>query len=169
MARRCFYSFHYAADNWRASMVRQIGSLEGNRPATDNEWETIASGPNSSEKIRRWIDGQMEGRSCAIVLIGSDTANRPWINYEIRSAWERGLGLVGINVHGLLNSQQRTTLAGANPFDFVTIPTVSLPFSYVVTRNDPPGFSSQQRYAWIASNISRLVEDAIYNRQTFYR
>ena len=36
MARRVFYSFHYNPDNWRAAMVREIGSIEGNRPATDN-------------------------------------------------------------------------------------------------------------------------------------
>ena len=30
MARRVFYSFHYQPDNWRAAMVRNIGSIEGN-------------------------------------------------------------------------------------------------------------------------------------------
>ena len=46
MARRCFYSFHYDPDNWRASTVRQIGAIEGNQPATDNDWESVASGSN---------------------------------------------------------------------------------------------------------------------------
>lgn len=44
MARKCFYSFHYEPDNWRASTIRQIGAIEGNQPARDNDWESIASG-----------------------------------------------------------------------------------------------------------------------------
>ena len=44
MARRAFYSFHYKPDNWRAAQVRNIGSVEGNKPATDNDWEQITSG-----------------------------------------------------------------------------------------------------------------------------
>ena len=39
MKRRVFYSFHYSPDNWRAAQVRQIGSIEGNSPASDNDWE----------------------------------------------------------------------------------------------------------------------------------
>ena len=41
MARRAFYSFHYIPDNWRASQVRNMGVVDGNKPATDNDWETI--------------------------------------------------------------------------------------------------------------------------------
>lgn len=41
MTRKCFYSFHYEPDNWRASQIREMGTLEGNRPATDNDWEEV--------------------------------------------------------------------------------------------------------------------------------
>ncbi len=41
MARRAFYSFHYIPDNWRASQVRNMGVVDGNKPATDNDWEAI--------------------------------------------------------------------------------------------------------------------------------
>ena len=44
MVRRVFYSFHYSPDNWRAAMVRNIGSIEGNRPAADNGWEAVKPG-----------------------------------------------------------------------------------------------------------------------------
>ena len=52
MARRVFYSFHYSPDNWRAAMVRNIGSIEGNRPATDNGW-----GPSSEAATVRSGNG----------------------------------------------------------------------------------------------------------------
>ena len=44
MARRVFYSFHYKNDNWRAATVRSIGTVEGNKPASDNDWETVKKG-----------------------------------------------------------------------------------------------------------------------------
>jgi hypothetical protein len=81
MARKVFYSFHYKPDNSRAAQVRNIGVLEGNNPVSDNQWETITRGGDAA--IERWIANQMQGRSCTIVLIGQNTANRKWINHEI--------------------------------------------------------------------------------------
>ena len=44
MARRCFYSFHYDVDAWRASQVRNMGVIEGNAPVSDNDWESVKKG-----------------------------------------------------------------------------------------------------------------------------
>jgi hypothetical protein len=44
MAKKCFYSFHYVPDNWRASKVRQIGAIEGSQTVSDNDWEAITRG-----------------------------------------------------------------------------------------------------------------------------
>ena len=87
MARKVFYSFHYNPDNWRASQVRNIGAIEGNQPAKDNDWETITKGGDKA--IEKWIADQMSGRSCVVVLIGAGTANRKWINHEIASLSEK--------------------------------------------------------------------------------
>ncbi len=53
MTRRVFYSFHYKPDVMRVSQVRNIGALEANRPATDNDWETVKSGKDPA--IKKWI------------------------------------------------------------------------------------------------------------------
>ena len=45
----------------------------------------------------------MRGRTCTIVLVGAETANRKWINYEIVKSWDDRLGVVGIRIHGLKN------------------------------------------------------------------
>ena len=91
MARQCFFSFHFKPDNWRVATVRNIGSVEGNKPASDNEWESITSGPDKDQKIKNWIVGQMKGKSCTVILVGTDTANRKWINHEIiKSVWRAG-------------------------------------------------------------------------------
>lgn len=74
--------------------MRNMGVIEGNKPATDNEWETIKKGGDAA--VKKWIDDQLYGKSVAIVLIGQNTAGRKWINYEIISAWDGKKGVLGI-------------------------------------------------------------------------
>ena len=163
--RRAFYSFHYTPDNWRASQVRNIGVIEGNRPATDNDWETIKRGGDAA--IVRWIRGQMIGKTCTIVLVGTNTANRKWINYEIVESWRQKMGVVGIHVHGLKDRYGRTSAMGYNPFGYFTFPRTVTAMSSVVRCYNPPGRNSTERYNWIANNLSAIVEEAIDIRKKF--
>ncbi len=114
MARRVFYSFHYKPDATRASQVRQIGAIEGNKPASDNDWEKVTSGGDAA--IKKWIASQMYGRSCTVLLVGQNTANRKWINYEIAESWNAGMGVVGIRIHGLKNMAGHVATMGSNPY-----------------------------------------------------
>jgi len=159
MARRCFYSFHYSPDNWRASQVRNIGVIEGNQPARDNDWETITRGGDAA--IKRWIEGQMYGRSCTIVLVGTDTANRKWITHEIIKSWDSGMGVVGIHIHGLKDSSGNTARKGANPFQNITHGESRTSLSSIVECYDPAGSDSLERFAWIRKYLADAVEEAI--------
>ncbi len=159
MQRRVFYSFHYQPDNWRAAQVRNIGVIEGNEPAKDNEWEAVKRGGNPA--IKRWIAAQMKGRSCCVVLAGSATANRKWINYEIAEAWKQRMGVVGIHVYGLKNREGCTSSKGRNPFDYITLGNQSGRPSSVARCYDPTGRNSQERYNWIKRKLSDAVEEAI--------
>lgn len=159
MARKVFYSFHYKPDNWRAATVRSIGAIEGNKPASDNDWETVAGG--GDDAIKRWIAGQMQGRTCAVILVGTNTANRKWINHEIINAWDDGLGVVGIHIHGLKDSAQATSSKGSNPFDYITHGGSQKKLSTIVKCYDPGGSTSQERYDWIVTHLSNAVEEAI--------
>jgi hypothetical protein len=61
------------------------------------------------DAIKKWIASQMKGKHCAVVLVGTGTANRKWINHEIIKAWDDGLGVVGIYIHGLKNLDDETS------------------------------------------------------------
>lgn len=159
MARRVFYSFHYQPDCWRASTVRNIGAIEGNKPATDNDWESITKSGDAA--IQRWIAAQMNGRSCTVVLIGASTANRKWINYEIIRSWDEAMGVVGIRIHGLKGANALTSTAGANPFDFITHGPSGQRLSSIVKCYAPVGATSQERYDWIKTNLAAAVEEAL--------
>ena len=154
-----FYSFHYEPDNWRASQVRNIGVIEGNRPATDNDWETIKRGGDRA--VKRWIADQMRYRSCTVVLVGSNTANRKWINHEIVESWNDGMGVVGIHIHGLVNSDGRVARKGANPFQYITFGNPKRKLSTIVKCYNPAGRTSRERYNWISKHLSNAVEEAI--------
>ena len=100
MARRVFYSFHYKPDSHRAAQVRNVGSIEGNEPATDNDWETVKTGGDAA--IKKWIAGQMYYRTCTVVLVGSDTAHRgsrtsqekyAWISEHLENAIEEAIDI----------------------------------------------------------------------------
>lgn len=165
MARKVFYSFHYQPDNWRAAQVRSIGAIEGNKPARDNEWETVTKGGDAA--IRRWIADQMSGRTCTVVLVGSNTANRKWINHEIVKSWDDGKGVVGIYIHGLRNKEKRISSKGKNPFDFITHGNSRKKLSSIVKCYNPSGTSSRERYAWISEHLANAVEEAILIRKKY--
>ena len=161
MVRRAFYSFHYIPDNWRASKVRNMGVIEGNRPASDNDWEVVKRGGDAA--IRRWINGQMRGKSVAIVLIGSRTAGRKWINYEIVKAWNDGKGLLGVFIHKIKDKDGHQSSKGRNPFDGITINGKKL--SSIVKTYDPPYLTSSFVYNDIKDNLSDWIETAIAIRK----
>mgnify|MGYP001579012137 FL=1 len=157
--RQVFYSFHYKLDCWRVSQVRNIGTIEGNKPAPDNDWETIVNA--GEDKIKKWIKDQMNGRSCAVVLVGKDTAGRKWINHEIIESWNSGMGVVGIYIHGLKNQEGYITEQGKNPFDSITLNNTGNKLSSVVKCYNPIGSDSKERYDWISKYISNIIEEAI--------
>jgi hypothetical protein len=172
--RRVFYSFHYKADAWRAAQVRNMGVVEGNEPVSDNDWEQITRGGDAA--IKRWIDDQMQGRSCVVVLIGRYTAGRKWINYEIKKGWNDGKGVVGIHIHRLRNEEGKQTVKGSNPFDLVQVDVFSqsylgrrekqlIPLSRIVKAYDPPYVDSRDVYEYIKQRLADWIEEAIQIRQ----
>jgi hypothetical protein len=165
MARRAFYSFHYKPDNWRASQVRNMGVVDGNRPASDNDWEEITRGGDSA--IQRWIDGQIDGKSVTIVLIGSNTANRKWINYEITKSWNDGKGVMGIFIHNLLDKDGDQSSKGSNPFDYITLKRDNSRLSTIAHAYDPPYYDSQKAYGYIHDNLAGWIETAITIRENY--
>ena len=163
MARSVFYSFHYQPDCSRAAQVRSMGVIEGNQPASDNDWESVTRGGDAA--IQRWIIGQLAGKSCAVVLIGANTAGRKWINYEIQTAWEGGKGLLGVYIHRLKDFSQIQSNQVRNPFDGFNINGTTL--SSIVKAYDPPYYDSKQVYAYIRANLATWIEEAITIRNRY--
>jgi hypothetical protein len=122
--------------------VLQIGASEGEEIPPAQTWEY---------------------KSAVVVLIGAQTASRPWVTYEISKAWNHERPLVGIRIHGLKDSEGNTDASGANPFEKVTLGSRGGSVADYVPVYTPSGSDSSQIYASIKNNLESWVA-AAYTR-----
>jgi hypothetical protein len=150
-----FYSFHFDNDVMRVQQIRNMGVVEGDEPVSPNEWEQIRGKPGAVEK---WIDENMSRRRCVVVLIGSETAYRPWVEYEIKKAWNDGRGLLGIYIHNLRCPRTGTCSKGLSPFSNFTVggrSMADLVPTYDPVSWDAYGEISRSLESWVANAIAQ--------------
>lgn len=117
MARRTFFSFHYERDSWRAGQIRNCWVTQDRESAgfwDAAAWESVKKKGDAA--IEAWIDGQLNGTSVTVVLIGAETSQRPYVGYEIKKSHTKGNGMLGIYIHNMKDVNSRTDTMGANPF-----------------------------------------------------
>ena len=118
MARRVFFSFHYERDVWRANQVRNSWVTRDREAAgfwDASLWEE--SKTKGEAALKKLIDEAMVGTSVTVVLIGAETANRFYCNYEITQSNKLGKGMIGVYIHNLNDKDGKTDPEGSNPFD----------------------------------------------------
>ena len=116
MARKIFFSFHYARDSWRVQNVRQSASIANfdKTPFYDKAtWEKIKLG--GDDAIKNWINDQLKGTSATVVLIGAETYKRRWVKYEIQRTLDDKRGLIGVYIGGIKDQNGDTEDLGPNP------------------------------------------------------
>ena len=114
MAKSVFYSFHYLRDVHRVQLVRNINALEGQPLLNAQGWESVRR--QGDQAIKNWIQKEMAYKKAVIVLIGQETASRPWVKYEIKKAWADRKPLLGVHIHGL-SSMGSVDSLGRSPFN----------------------------------------------------
>lgn len=165
MARNVFFSFHFKNDFWRTQQVRNIGALDGQKLYKANEWEEVKKKGDAA--IEKWIDDSLVGKTCVVVLVGSETASRPWVLTEIVKGWNAGKGVVAIRINKLLDANGNASAAGANPFDQVVLKNGTVELSNYAKLITPVGADSKAVYASIQANIEQWIEDAIAIRDSY--
>ena len=65
--------------------------------------------------IQRMILNHLKDTTVTVVLIGTKTANRRWVKYEIGQSIARKNGLLGIYIHRLKDPNRLPSLRGAKP------------------------------------------------------
>jgi hypothetical protein len=159
MAKTVFYSFHYTRDVHRVQLVKNINALEGQPILNSQQWEEVRRG--GAPAIQKWIDGQMAYKRAVVVLIGKETAARPWVKYEILKAWSIEKPLVGVRIHGV-SSMGTVDTIGGDPFAGAGLSGVPI---YDPTVKDWQGrIDSQATYRALATNIEHWASQGVTRR-----
>lgn len=114
--RVVFFSFHYQRDVWRANVVRNSGVVIGEAAAGFRDaslWEEAKK--KGDPAIKKMIDDALLGTTVTVVLIGNQTANRKYVNYEIEESLKRGNGLIGLRIHNIRDQNGYTDAPGSIP------------------------------------------------------
>lgn len=117
MARFVFFSFAYDdVKNFKVNVVRNSWLLR-NREETfvdGSIWEK--SKTKGDAYLKSLIEGGLKNTSVTVVLIGENTANRRWVNYEIVKSFDKGNGIFGIHINRI-KGLTGLTARGQNPLE----------------------------------------------------
>lgn len=116
MARHVFFSFHYQQDIFRVNQIRNLPEIVEELAAGFRDkslWEE--SKKKGDAAIKKLIDDGLKGTSVTVVCIGSATAGRKYINYEIEQSIARGNAIIGVQIHHLKSVDGTTGSVGATP------------------------------------------------------
>ncbi|BBZ56035.1 MULTISPECIES: TIR domain-containing protein [Mycobacteriaceae] len=152
MAKTVFYSFHYERDVHRVQLVRNIDVLEGQPLLNSQDWEKVRG--RGQQAIQNWIDEQMRYKRAVVVLVGQQTAGRPWVKYEIQKAWHERKPLLGVRIHGL-SSMGNVDQAGPDPFAATGLGSAGIPIF------DPTRTDSQSTYATLRQNLAAWSDQGV--------
>ena len=117
--RRTFFSFHYQLDVSRAHVVRNSWvTKEDREDAGFFDASVFESKKRAGEEtLKAFLTEALKGTTVTCVLIGNQSAFRPWVRYELVRSFHKGNGLFGIYVHNVRNLDKQTAAAGPNPFE----------------------------------------------------
>jgi hypothetical protein len=120
MAKRVFFSFHYQdVIDFRANVVRQHKlTKDKNSGYFDASiWESAKK--TGDIALKKLINRELENTSVTCVLVGSNTFNRRWVNYEIIKSIAKGNKLLAIHINGIKGKDGKTKTKGSNPFYYL--------------------------------------------------
>lgn len=120
MARRVFFSFHYDNDINRSMTVRNSWVTQGKEAAgfiDKAEFEQIKRQGDTA--VHNWIDKQLEGTSVTVVLIGSETLKRPFVQYEICKSLQRGNAVIGVHINAIRDMRTLSTSFRGNTHEAI--------------------------------------------------
>lgn len=125
-------------------------------------WEQVRRKGDSA--VKAWIDKELNGTGVTVVLIGHETANRPFVRYEIEESYRRKNGLLAIHIHDIKNNDKKTSRKGRNPLDDFTA-MVDHPILGFFGHKIGKGYSELfQTFDWVQDdgrrNMATWIEEA---------
>ena len=144
--RKVFFSFDWD-DVWQVNQVRNSWVTKGNYTSAGfvDSAEIEQLKRSTDRAIKNWIAQQLQGTSVTCVLIGENTSNSRWVNYEIQKSIGKVNGLVGICIHKIKDRFGNIAAKGASPF-------ANPPINFVPMSSDSLSYPCCSYYDWINDN-----------------
>lgn len=156
MARRVFFSFHYENDINRSMVVRNSWVTQGKEAAgfiDKAEFEKIKR--QGVDAVHKWIDSQLYGTSVTVVLIGSETLERPFVQYEICQSLNRGNAVIGVYIDRVVDFRSNRVSSRGNIHTIIGSEN-GTPFSFYDICDGVYDYSADNGY----SNLGSWIEAA---------
>jgi hypothetical protein len=118
LARRTFFSFHYAPDVWRAWNVRNSWVVRPEDEIDRGFFDSSvfeASKKESDDTLKAFLRKGLENTSVTCVLTGTHTWSRRWVRYEIARSVVKGNGLLTVFIHGVKDRGGDVAAKGHDP------------------------------------------------------
>ena len=124
MSRRTFFSFHYKPDVTRAWVARNswvTKVVKGEREDAGFFDSSVfeAAQRENDDALKRFLREGLKNTTVTCVLVGTETALRRWVRYEIFRSFMRGNGLLAVRIHTIAGFNTMPAAEGSNPFDNV--------------------------------------------------
>src|SRR5690348_14072470 len=100
MPPKVYFAFHFQRDIWRVNVIRNSHVIKGVEEAGFMDaslWEEAKLKGDAA--IKKMIDEAMAKTAVTAVLIGAQTAERKYVEYEIKQSQKLKKGLFGIYIH----------------------------------------------------------------------
>ena len=122
MAKKVFFSFHYQdVIDFRANVVRKHGDFKLNKDEAgfydSSIWEEAKK--ESDLALKRLINKGVSNTSNTCVLVGTDTFNRRWVDYEIMKSIKKGNHIFAVHINSIKCKNQKTKINGNNPLYYL--------------------------------------------------
>src|SRR5690554_538378 len=125
MPRGVFFSFNYEdVSDFKANVVRNSRALKNSSLESTfidkSLWEEARK--KSPKAIKELIDEGLKGTSVTVLLIGSNTSNRRWVNYEIVKSFVEGKGLLAVHLNRIKSrTTRKISQKGINPLSRIKL------------------------------------------------
>ena len=120
MAKRVFFSFHYQdVIDFRANVVRNHKTTKhtGAGYFDASIWENAKR--TSDLALKRLINGELQNTSVTCVLVGTDTFQRRWVDYEIMRSLSKSNKIIAIHINSIKGKDGKTKTKGNNPLYYL--------------------------------------------------
>lgn len=93
--RKIFVSYHHGGDQWYYNEFSRLFH-DAWETVYDNSLERQIDSDNTAYVMQRIRDNYITGTSCTVVLIGAQSHERKYVDWEIKATLDKQHGLFGI-------------------------------------------------------------------------